>query len=378
MKYMGSKRAMLQNGLGAALDAAMPNAVRFVDLFTGSGAVAHNIARRFAVPVLANDLQGFAASLAGAVVERTCATGVERWARPWLARGLVHTLGSPLYGRASAIQNRLAADQVDTLAVEARALCAEAPDGTITKAYGGFYFSPLQSLLLDALRCSLPHGRSRSKVALAALIAAASKTAASPGHTAQPFKANATAGPYLIAAWSIDLTSCLLQTLSAIDAQHALIAGKAAVRDAAAAAVDLKEGDLAFVDPPYSSVHYSRFYHVLETIARGTVGPVAGSGRYPDITDRPSSDYSFTTRAEAALSDLFAKIGNSGSSAIVTFPAGAASNGLSGDIVKELADVYFNIVEAKVTSRFSTLGGDRKHRAARQDAAELILTLTPR
>ncbi|MCB9133375.1 MAG: DNA adenine methylase [Anaerolineales bacterium] len=32
-------------------------------------------------------------------------------------------------------------------------------------------------------------------------------------------------------------------------------------------AATLNNNDLVFVDPPYSSVQYSRFYHVLETVA---------------------------------------------------------------------------------------------------------------
>ena len=52
MKYMGSKRAMLQNGLGELLGREAADALRFFDLFAGSGAVAIHIARRFAISVL--------------------------------------------------------------------------------------------------------------------------------------------------------------------------------------------------------------------------------------------------------------------------------------------------------------------------------------
>ena len=55
MKYMGSKRAMLQNGLGDLLDREAAGAHRFVDLFAGSGSVAIHIARKFPIPVLAFD-----------------------------------------------------------------------------------------------------------------------------------------------------------------------------------------------------------------------------------------------------------------------------------------------------------------------------------
>lgn len=56
MKYMGSKRAMLENGLGELLGQEIQTANRFVDLFTGSAAVAAHVGCRFHLPVLAFDL----------------------------------------------------------------------------------------------------------------------------------------------------------------------------------------------------------------------------------------------------------------------------------------------------------------------------------
>ena len=55
MKYMGSKRKMLQNGLGFLLRQEMRTARRFVDLFSGSGVVARFVAERFRKPVVAVD-----------------------------------------------------------------------------------------------------------------------------------------------------------------------------------------------------------------------------------------------------------------------------------------------------------------------------------
>lgn len=124
-------------------------------------------------------------------------------------------------------------------------------------------------------------------------------------------------------------------------------------------------------------MHYSRFYHVLESIARGDVGDVFGAGRYPEKSERPISDFSMLTTSRRAFDDLLAILARKNANVVITFPAGKASNGLSGDDVRALAAEHFRIEEAKVSSRFSTLGGDLKHRAARQEADELILTLSP-
>ncbi len=51
MKYMGSKRSMLLNGLGELLTEESKDAKRFIDLFSGSGAVATFVAKRFPIEV---------------------------------------------------------------------------------------------------------------------------------------------------------------------------------------------------------------------------------------------------------------------------------------------------------------------------------------
>ena len=97
----------------------------------------------------------------------------------------------------------------------------------------------------------------------------------------------------------------------------------------------LLSDDLVIVDPPYSSVQYSRFYHVLETIARGTCGPVSGQGRYPAINERPQSSWSNKGTSQFALKMLLEKLSVTGCTVIFTFPSSETSNGLSGNAIIE-------------------------------------------
>ena len=165
--------------------------------------------------------------------------------------------------------------------------------------------------------------------------------------------------------------------------QFARIGGSAEVADADEAALQLQEGDLAFIDPPYSGVHYSRFYHVLETICVGQCGDVTGRGRYPARDLRPRSRYSVATEAKGALDDLLAKVASRGARALLTFPDHSCSNGLSGESVRQVASKFFSFSFQHVDSHFSTLGGtgdnrdDEGGRAARQIAKELMLVLDP-
>jgi adenine-specific DNA methylase len=154
--------------------------------------------------------------------------------------------------------------------------------------------------------------------------------------------------------------------------------GRAVRKNAEIVATELRETDLVFIDPPYSGVQYSRFYHVLETIARGRSITASGEGRYPTRDQRPQSDFSLKTRSEDAFRRLFRAVSRTGARAIVTFPAEASSNGLSGNLVEEIAAEFFVIEQEIVSSRFSTLGGNSRNRAARQDRRELILTLRSR
>lgn len=378
MKYMGSKRAMLKNGLGEALDGAISGSNRVFDLFAGSAAVAWHVAQKYNVEVIAADLQLYSTSLASAVISRTSAILDAAWIEGWFDRASSRLDAEDRFRDAIKLQSRLQELPVDFIAKTARALCAAAEDLPISLSYGGYYLSPWQSMWLDALRQALPADEVLKSIALASLIQTASRVSASPGHTAQPFKANDTAGRFLLEAWRRDVVALVKSSAIDIGSKYAQKKGEAICGDALKVAELAQPGDLAFLDPPYSSVHYSRFYHVLETVARGFAGGAEGTGRYPPPSERPHSDFSITSKSGRAFDLLLQTLADRGASAIVTFPAGAASNGLSGEAVKDIAEQHFQIDLEKVSSRFSTLGGNTKNRTARRDTHELILRLSPR
>jgi adenine-specific DNA methylase len=373
MKYMGSKRWMLQNGLGEILRSAALESNRFVDLFAGSGAVAAYVAQNVTIPVQAFDLQHYSAVLTGAILHRTTALPWkavwERWFRCATQRASGYRI--PTFGSVTA-----------QTVVEARRWCETQSELPLTQAYGGHYFSPEQSVMMDALRFCLPSKEPEKTVALAALIRAVSGCAASPGHTAQPFQPTVTALRFIQEAWSRNVAERARDAFIALSQCAARVKGRAEVSDANDVAYRLKAGDLAFIDPPYSGVHYSRFYHVLESVAHGTAGTVSGAGRYPEAGMRPRSRYSVQRESRDALSALLQDVAAKGAKAIITFPAHECSNRLSGDFVREVASQQFHVQEKKVESRFSTLGGPKhpagNSRGARRKAFELIFSLTPR
>ena len=215
------------------------------------------------------------------------------------------------------------------------------------------------------------------ELCLASVIIAASNCAAAPGHTAQPFKATQTAAEYLRASWLLDPFHYARAALKKLCPLHAIKPGKAVVSDANQMAKKLNSKDVVFVDPPYSAVQYSRFYHVLETIARGTCSTVEGVGRYPPPEERPNSNYSKKSISSQTMENLLCILSNNGCKVVLTFPKGECSNGLSGERIEEMAQQFFHVTRQSVKTTFSTLGGNRTNRDARKVSDELMLVLNP-
>lgn len=374
MKYMGSKRGMLANGLGHLIDREVATASRFIDLFAGSATVAWHAASRHSVQVLAFDLQHYSRVLAAAVVDRDSPLNSNDIWETWHKRAL---------NRFSTVRDIPKFERLGRKQVHVARRWAAEQKNAITCAYGGHYFSPIQSAWIDCLLAELPKQRVHRTVALASLIDATSRAAAGPGHTAQPFQPTCGAIKYLEAAWKVDIPSNVANALRAVASLHAIQRGMSKVEDANKAAKRLRPGDLVFLDPPYSGVQYSRFYHVLETIARTACGEVSGVGRYPSPEERPRSLYSLKGQAFDALDDLLATIASRGARAIITFPDHECSNGLSGDLICDLSAEHFRVRTTRVDSDFSTLGGRSRSarksgRGGRQYRSELILLLEPR
>lgn len=375
MKYMGSKRAMLRNGLGEALIKECVDAERFVDLFSGSSAVAAFVATRTRCAVTAIDLQKYGQVFAAAILERTSAWDVrEPWAA-WLNRAM-ERLPSDLWRTDSKLTVRGA--------YESRDRCERRTNFPVCRAYGGHYFSESQAIWIDCLGSTIPIEQPLAVLCLAALLVAASRCSASPGHTAQPLTPSRTSLPFIAKAWGVDIVEETKRALEQLSELHANVKGRALLDDALDFAWRIDRGSVVFVDPPYSAVHYSRFYHVLESIARRSVFDPEGIGRYPPPSMRPKSYFSMKGTAPAAMTELLIAIAESNSRCIVTFPAHECSNGLSGDHIADLAGPWFYVQRKVVESIFSSLGGtstdsESVHgRAARSYAKEVILTLVPR
>lgn len=379
MKYMGSKRSMLKNGLGKLLLGESKKYDRFVDLFSGAAFVARYVAENTDRLVWAVDLQKYSTVLAQAVIGRTEQIDSISLIEKWINTAVTYRDKNPLWQKAKEHDQNL--KKTKKWVLEARELCeTKSKIGPLWNAYGGYYFSPTQALTFDYLLAYLPEKKQEKELCLAACITAASECVAAPGHTAQPFQPTATAKPFIFDAWKRDAADYAKKNLNELSTHHAQVKGKAITCDAVKQIKNLNSSDLVFIDPPYSGVQYSRFYHVLEIMARGEKKvEVEGVGRYPSIDQRPQSKFSNNGQAKEALKTLLEKLAEKKCTVIFTFPSGQASNGLSGSYIKEVASKNFKVSDhSTVSGRFSTLGGNNTGRDARQDSSELILLMKPK
>jgi adenine-specific DNA-methyltransferase len=111
-----------------------------------------------------------------------------------------------------------------------------------------------------------------------------------------------------------------------------------------------------YADPPYSKEHYSRFYHVLETLERYDYPEAIGAGRYRP--DRFHSDFAVGSRVGEASEKLFSGIAAVEGILLFSYP----SSGLlskTGACVQSLLERHFKAVSLMVDrpARHSTLGG---------------------
>ncbi|WP_260426273.1 MULTISPECIES: DNA adenine methylase [unclassified Burkholderia] len=384
MKYMGHKGKLLPL-LGEILKAEAVNASKIADPFCGSGAVSWYMAQETDKGVLSGDLQSFAVTRAAAVVERTRAIDSNRITKRWFesARAVVDNIVSQFPNAAKSIHPEISIPEIQSIVIRSRTFCDEvlppllsrmSGDFPMTHAYGGHYFSPLQAIEIDALRQTLPKSAETRKACLAALVEAASRCAAAPGHTAQPFQPTKTAAKFIAEAWNRNVWLQVSQALETIASTHATVKGATCLGDYHKCISQLEPGDLVFADPPYSDVHYSRFYHVLETLTRGKQVPVTGVGRYPPISQRPSSNFSQKGQAFAAAQRLIEICMRKEVNLVLTFPSNKASNGLSTrDFVAMGRGKFRSIETEQVNSTFSTLGGKSSNRGGRIECSESIV-----
>ena len=175
MKYMGSKKTMLKNGLGELLLQEAPKANRVFDPFCGSSSVVWFLAEQTDRQIIAGDLQKFSTDLANALLLRNAPLKTDELLtlENWV------TLSKSFH---EIIRVELEFKKTKKFVLENRKLSSK-NSFPIANAYGGYYFSIDQALKIDSLLFFLPEHEPIRSLAFSSLIEAASQCVAAPGDT---------------------------------------------------------------------------------------------------------------------------------------------------------------------------------------------------
>lgn len=404
IRYMGNKQ-QLAGDVAVFCESLNPRR-RLVDLFGGMGSVA-GAAASSGRNVWVNDVQEYAqlatrcllasledppaVDLARRVLlpayRSNLAALRERYAGPLRAEQRVLRSGDA--GELRRLQDawRHAGNDED-IASEVSALRERGPDGparltVLLFAWG--YFGLRQAAELDSIRYAIDDARAREVVSHEAAdwlrlawLQTASRIASAPGHFAQYLRPTSDSGAQRVlaarrrAAWD-----SLLEDIATVRPYgHAVwragnrILGHDALEiwphlDA------LNVGPaIYYADPPYSKEHYSRYYHVLETLTRYDYPDALGAGRYR--SDRFRSTFAVKSEVVGSIRTIAANVAERAGILLLSYPSTGLMTARLGIDLAALLSEYFDDVSLVVQrdARHSTLGG--RHGAAGHDVVEYV------
>lgn len=402
IRYMGTKRHLVPHVLQVVHGLRKPP-TRFVDLFAGTGSVAASMEDRMSVTC--SDALRFPAQLAKPRFLRRRGPAAAAASSISLARELIRprlsARGQDLAAEQAALKSGY--EQTGRLIQEARHAGNDAGKGAAARKaaragsysmatlyFARGYFSTYQAICLDALRQAIDElhppmtevvtdRSSERDTLLAAWLITASRIMNSPGHTAQFLRANNPISHQRVdAAWRrcpLAEFSRAVELVRPLGRSHWRRGNSVLCQDATTVESGTSKtwgSAVLYADPPYTKDHYSRYYHVLETLLAYDYPTSRGAGRLRD--DRHQSDFCYRTRASAGFAKLGELSASSGAPLLVSYP----SAGLIGadELIAALEPFGRVALAAQAAHRHSTLGGTPGH--ASQDVTECIYLLTPR
>lgn len=354
IKYMGSKASILDWVVEGINQVYAGGGV--CDLFSGSSILSAAIGRQ--VSVYSNDIQHYSKALAGLYLNV--------WHAPSTpdARTLIAEADRLVRQRTGLVPETLRYREDSTLAeftvIEKanRSLINERFNHRwhyFLKVYSGTWWSAEQCLWIDAMRQVIARFQEHPAydLMMVCLMHAVAYTSQGTGHYAQYRDAKTSSSlrdimtyrtrdprPYFERKYSATLdtlpdhASQLQHQITALDCQERL---------------STLPPCTVYADPPYCFVHYSRFYHALETLYlydKPELQVKGGSivkGRYRE--DRHQSPFCIRSQVPDAFEDLFRGVTESGSNLVLSY---CNTGMISLDDLEELANQIFKDYELQI------------------------------
>ncbi|WP_101508712.1 DNA adenine methylase [Paraclostridium sordellii] len=269
----------------------------------------------------------------------------------------------------------------------------------IVRYFGGIYFSYLQSIQMDAILEEVYNqDLSFRDTLISAVLSTASEIVNTVGKQfAQPMKAfdkegkpkknivnkvNKDRNEPVFDIFKISIDKYLNQEKSKFENK--------AYRMDYLDALDILDNDIkvVYADPPYTRYHYSRYYHVLETIClrdnpkitKTTIKGIEDISRGIYREDRHQSPFSIKTQVSEAFDKMFKKVKELGADLILSYSPfdenkKEAPRLKSIDELQDMAKQYFTSVEVISVGEFyhSKLNRSDKNSEISYEAEILII-----
>lgn len=328
IKYMGSKSKIMDFVLSGINDVYAGG--ELCDLFGGSASLAGAVGDQIAVH--SNDIQSYSAVIARAYLnawrspESPTAGMILEQAKVIADRnrkqiGAVHDYTRPVSIRQF---NEIEREQLKLIERSFRR-----PWHLFLKYYAGTWWSAEQALWIDAIREVADRYKNDPSydVILSSLMFAMAYSSQGTGHYAQYRDANTESSMRDISIYRKRSVAQLFakkydDVWGNLPAQASDALHKVTTLDYRACLREFSGGTV-YADPPYAFVHYSRFYHALETLVlydypdiqekNGTVV----KGRYRD--DRHQSPFCIRSLVKGAFEELFRGVRHSDSNLVLSY-----------------------------------------------------------
>jgi adenine-specific DNA-methyltransferase len=126
---------------------------------------------------------------------------------------------------------------------------------------------------------------------------------------------------------------------------------------------------VVYADPPYTADHYSRYYHVLETLVQYDYPALSGRGLYRD--KRFQTPFSLKTKAPDALEHLVLATSQLGADLILSYPTNGIITEADVNITALLRRHYRHVDRRRtIAHKHSTFGASKGK--VRHDVLEQI------
>ena len=428
LNYLGSKLRLLDFIENSVKDIACQG-TGVCDLFAGSGCVSRKLSHHF--PIVACDIQNYSKVICSALLNK-CDVTEENINEFFIsinndsANKLRKTFAPLIEMEQEAIESKdlevltcilehgslevfniepvvsSLSDQLGAVSRQLEKYGLYNEKSVISRYYGGVYFSYRQAVeidvILEGIHSFIPSDK--QDLFLAALLSTASDVVDTVGkHFAQPVKARDSKGRIKSTVYNkavkdktLDISSLYREwllkykDLDKSDYMHVVLQG-----DYEQCLKQLPDNvKIVYADPPYTRDHYSRYYHVLETITLRDSPQIStvtihgsthvSNGIYRD--DRHQSPFCIKSKAPEAFRKMFELTAEAHRSLLLSYSPYDETKNSHPRVVTmsqliSMAKEYFNNVETVSAGSFKhNKLNSSQHFLEASDEAELLIICT--